>query len=561
MIGHCPTRRLSRLCALLAVLILLGGCHMHSSSRTTSAITNYYSYDFTTARQTLRADAELRRDENFLLNNLRLGMAALADGDADEAERAFARVFNLLSTAGLNRDRTTAAILIHEGVRIWKGEPFEQALAYYWIAALYATLGDWENVRAAASNSIFRLTDFGGDQDARSLARTAAEQPGYLEDGYTAVDTNFALGLLVQAIGSRLSGASGADAQLDAALKINPKLRPLIDTLRAGDFDTLLLVDFGRGPAKIAHGPDQALVKFVPRRDRKRPLEVRVDGTLRVAADPVCDVDQMAVDHRWNNLEDVRRAKSTIGDLLVSGGSAVAFHGSRNDSVIEQIIGLGMIAAGLLTKESARADTRYLEYAPQVIYLVPLKLERTRELRIAVENDTASTFVLPDFLPGTSKSPRAVYVRLHANDRVPCDWMTATTLVYGNDFAGIAPGDQPWIVGGTDLSTPSRRNWENYRRGGRLSEVTLRELRNLYRAEEILIGSGMENRPGVARNPSFRHVLEGGRGLFTPTPYSMGYKRLMYTPRPAYVPRSELVGNVARENGVQQVTSLQESQP
>jgi hypothetical protein len=61
----------------------------------------------------------------------------------------------------------------------------------------------------------------------------------------------------------------------------------------------------------------------------------------------------------------------------------------------------------------------------------------------------------------------------------------------------------------------------------------------------------MESRPGAKRNPSFRHILEGGTGLFTPHPDSMGYKRLMYTPRDPYVPKSKLVRNAAERIRVQ----------
>ena len=55
-----------------------------------------------------------------------------------------------------------------------------------------------------------------------------------------------------------------------------------------------------------------------------------------------------------------------------------------------------------------------------------------------------------------------------------------------------------------------------------------------------------ENRPGVRRNPSFRHILEGGTGLFTPRPDSMGYKRLFFTPHEPYEPKSEPVRNARR---------------
>src|SRR5690606_36828602 len=115
-----------------------------------------------------------------LLNELRLGLACMADGNVNEAESSLERVFSLLSTAGLNRDSTVGAVLIHEGVRVWKGEPFEQALAYYWVAAHYASVGDWENARAAAANALFRLRDFGEAMNAEELARRAAKDDSIL---------------------------------------------------------------------------------------------------------------------------------------------------------------------------------------------------------------------------------------------------------------------------------------------------------------------------------------------------------------------------------------------
>ena len=403
--------------AALVLVVALGfaasGCS--TPKRNYAAIHGYYRYDFTTAREALRADAD-KNDEDVLLNNVRLGLAALADGDTIEAERALRRAFELLSTAGLNADRTTAAILLHEGVKIWKGEPFEQALAYFWVATLYATLGDWENVRAASANALFRLTDFGADRNGEALARRAAADPGYLDHGYRAVDTDFALGFLMEAIGSDLSGAAGRDAQLKAALEINSKLEPIADMIRSGVYDTLLVVDWGKGPTKIAYGPDEALVRFVPQERHRGPLVVRADGRKIARLPAVCDVNAMAVDHRWNNLEDVRRAKSAIGNLLVAGGAVTALHGQSQDSGGVVLAGLGMIVVGLLSKEAARADTRYLEFAPQAIFLAPLALGHRRRLEVEIEGEPGSRVVLPDFEPGRPGAPRAVYLRIHGRD-------------------------------------------------------------------------------------------------------------------------------------------------
>ena len=89
------------------------GCS--SPPRNYDAISAYYRYDFTLAREALRGEAMTRNNEQVILNNTRLGMAALADGDLHEAEYALSRSFELLSTAGLNKDRTVSAVLMHEG--------------------------------------------------------------------------------------------------------------------------------------------------------------------------------------------------------------------------------------------------------------------------------------------------------------------------------------------------------------------------------------------------------------------------------------------------------------
>ncbi len=531
--------------AFAAVAAFLTACS--SSPPNVAAISAYDQYDFASAREALRGDAYLRNDEQTILNRARLGLAALADGDLDEAERALGYVFDLLSTAGLNEDRTTAAVLTHEGSRIWKGEPFEQALMYHYVATLYAVKGDWENARAAAANSLFRLTDFGNYRDGVELARRAADDPEFLDHGYTAVDSNFTLGFLMQAIASEIAGAPGADDLYASVLAIDPGIRPLVDELRAREFDTLLIVDYGSGPEKISFGPNDSLVRFVDQARFRGLLDVALEDEHYATVDRIGDVNRMAADHRWNNLEDVRRMKSTAGDFLVGGGALTAVIGANQRSAEAALAGLGAMALGALLQSGAKADTRHLEFLPHSIYLVPLRLERPGTIRLGVQADPYGAMVLPDVEPGTTERPRAVYVRLHDQWRTPPAWLRARVPRYGNDHTGVRPGDYPWILGGSDLSTPSRAVLEAYQIYGHLEEFTLDDLKALYEAEEILLGSGAEDRPGQRRNPSFRHILEGGRGLFTPEPGSMGYKRLMFQSHPPYEPRSDRVRELAEQ--------------
>lgn len=536
-----------RALSLTLTFALLLGCD--SAPRNYSAVRAYYNYDFTTAREQLRSDS-LVNNEQVLLNNARLGMAALADGDQVEAERALGQAFDLLSTAGLNEDRTAAAVWVHEGVRIWKGEPFEQALLYYYVATQYAVAGDWENARAAASNALFRLTDFGESQTPEQLARKAARDDDYLETGYTAVKTNFALGFLMQAIGSKLTGGSGFDDQLNAALEINSDLEPVADRIRSG-FDTLLIIDYGNGPTKISYGPDNALVKFQPQERHRGSLLVDVNGERAAQINAVCDVDQMAIDHRWNNLEDVRRAKSAIGDVLLGGGLAVTAIGGHENSLEAVLAGIGMMAAGALTKSGAKADTRYLEFAPQSIYIAPLLLEDISDLRVKIDGDSGSVVVLNDVMPGSTTQPRTIYLRVHGFDSPDPAWLTATSPIYSNNHTGVRANDYPYILGGRDVSTPTRETLAAYKNNGNFDRLTLTDLVNLYRSEEIFLGSGMDSASEFPRDSSYRHILDGGRSLFTPTPWSMGYKRLMFSPHRSYEPKSEAARNMIEQIRVQ----------
>lgn len=524
-----------------------------------SAVHAYYRYDFTGARESLRGDAHLRNDEQVILNNTRLGLAAMADGDLNESEQALGRSFDLLSTAGLNEDRTAGAVLVHEGVRIWKGEPFEQALTYHAVSTLYAMKGDWENSRAAAANSLFRLTDFGADQNAESLAKKAAKDPNYLDTGYTAVDTNFALGFLMQAIGSDLSGAPGSDELLNAAVTINPALQPIAEMLKARDYDTLVIVDYGKGPTKIAYGPDQALVRFSPQDRTNSELEIAAQGRTLLRAPIACNVNDMAVDHRWNNLEDVRKAKSAIGSILLMGGLVTTSYGSHRNDAGVVLAGLAAMGAGLLTKAGAKGDTRYCEFMPQAIYIAPLRLEQPSDLRISIPDDPKSLVILDNVQPGTPGKPRTIYLRILGPGSPTPEYLTQRKAQYSNDATGVFPDADgyPWILGGRDVSTPTRATLEAYQANGYLQHMTLTDLRDLYAAEGILIGSGMENRPDVKKNPSFRHILEGGTGLFTPEIHTIGYKRVMCSMREPYRPKSDLVRNAAETMRVMQ----QDNQP
>lgn len=501
-------------------------------------------------------------DRAYILDRLRLSILTLADGQPDIAEIPVNQLFSLLSTQGINADRTVSSVVINERVKIWKGEPFEQALGYHYIAMQKAMRGEWDNARAAAGASLFLLKDFSQNKQGSNrpmtteqLARRAAEMDRrnsgsgtkYLDSGYVATKTDFTLGYLMNAVANlSLARPDEARDNFNAVRELNPGLVALCDQLESGKYNTIFVVDYGRGPEKVAYGPDNALATFSPRvRSDSRQLEVTM-GERTTLYPAVLDVNVMSKNHMWNNLEDVRSAKSTIGSLMMIGGTAVAVSSDDDDA---QLAGVLVAAVGALVKASAKADTRHCEFFPQRVFLFPANITTPgATMTLTPEQDDRSRIVLTDLSPpdqgvGTARFALR-YVRLNAQG--PQSWATSGRVYYSNDYRiQEVPGDTlPYIMGGNCVRSPDELAMQRYRQGGNLTDLTASELANLYREEGIALST--EDQRGRAQ----KHVLEGGTSLVAPLSGSTGYQRLFGQPHQPYQPRSSALRNyIANRQG------------
>lgn len=541
--------RAARLILACALTLAPGGCASESLSgrMLRSADAGSYAEVRVALEKKLSAD---RSDRNFVLDRARLLTLTLADGSPDQAEEVANETFDLLRTQGLNADRTTASIVFHEGVRIWKGEPFEQALSFHYIALQKAMRGEWDNTRAAALSSLFLLRDFGENEKGEELSsveiarRAAIEERrktgegDFLDHGYAAVKTDFVPGYLMTALAARALGREDeASDHFREATTIDPGLESLVHELKR--CNTVFVVDYGRGPRKVAYGPDNAFSRFEPlRRSDRRGIVLRTQGVASVVSAPIAlDVNQMAASHRWNNLEDVRSAKSVIGSAMLIGGAAVAATSDNRDA---QLIGLGVALAGAIMKASAAADTRHLEFTPQRIYFVPATItSRSTTFELEVEGDSTSRMVLAGLGPPPSGVLQLRYVRMPALGGQP--WAVAMTPLYRSQAYDepVEGDDMPFILGGRDVSLPTAGTMDRYHRAGNLTDMTSVELENLYRAEGIALS--IEDQRGRGR----AHVLEGGDSLIAPLAGTTGFARLFGRLHPPYRPRSEALREVA----------------
>ncbi len=513
-----------------------------------------YSAQYGEARAHVAANlSDDRRDRRYVLDRARLGMLTLADGYGPSAVNVFTDVYELIRTQGLNEGRQVVAVAINEDLKIWKGEPFEQALTLAYTGMAHAQTGSWDNARAAANNALFYLRDFGYDEKTRNrlnqleLTRAAAAHDRNpdagidLDHGYVVTESNFALGYLLHALASQqLDRPDEAGDYFRRAKELSPWATETIERFQSGDYNTVLIVSYGLGPQKVGVGPAESVAMFSPRtRSDDAALAVRVggdgDGGSWQRTHWVTDVNDMADDHMWNNLEDVRKAKANVGETLMLAGAGAGLYGlSRGDEGSTRDASLaiagGLLLAGAVLREGAHADLRFNDAVPQRYYAVPLTLETFNEpITLQIDGQPSSRVVLRGLGPPESAGGRASlrYVRLPARPgNIPLNWATSERVTVGNPVTGRA-SERPVPIlfeDGNDARPPTDDALDDYVHDPRLADLTLAELRDLYRQRGITWT--IEDTGGVAG----RHVLEGGRSLVAPMGGTVGFSRLFCDP-------------------------------
>lgn len=502
-----------------------------------------------------------RTDHRYLLDRMAVAMVTMADGRPRAGQGVFEQVYEVLRTQGINEDKTIESVVLNEDLKFWKGEPFEQALAMLYYGIQQASLGHWDNARAASASSLFNLRQFDSKTrkdriDADAIAKQARdyerarkdgnnsdpEQEAFNNRGYVVKQSDFTLGYLLGGIANQQLGRDDeAHDHLAVAMQIDPRLQPLLRGIDAGQYNTVLVISWGVGPAKIAHGPDNALAGFEPRTpSTNQDLIVRVGKDERRHHYPViCDVNHMATNHMWNSLESARVAKSGLGTILATAGAVTTAYGVGQDTQTAAWAGLGAILAGVFLKAGAHADTRYCQTLPQRLYLVPLLIERPdTEVQLQVEGIVVSRLRLVGLEPPGPGQPATLrYVRLLGGHGAmdgdePPAWTISGRIFYDNTATGPAAAEAlPYILGGRCVRPPDQAILDDYRKDAHLQETTLAELKELYRAE----GISWDSVNGQ------RHLLEGGRSLGGPQVGTVGFARLYGQVHRPYKPRSKIV--------------------
>ncbi len=388
--------------------LMLGGCQ-ETPAIVRRAVVDYYTGNYAASAALLKPLAE-KRDEGYVLDNCRYGSAALAAGDLAAAHAAFLHAYDVINTAQTNDPgRTFAAAAVWEGVKVWKGEPFERAMAHYYLALTFLIQNppDYENARAAFRNSLFKLHEYA---EAKKGESETAQYPEF--------DTNFALGYLglgLCYLRDPLADKATAEANFKLAVKYQPGLASVVAALHDPRNNILCFVDYGQGPRRSPKGWYNERSVFGPTPEEVGSIPGVVGLVNGKPATPpgrydTVDTLALAQDQKWQDIDTIRETKAVIGTGAMAAGAGVAAYGAQRNDTGTALAGLGIMAAGALISALSQADLRYWEMLPRTVYLVPMHADPGEQ---TIQVQVGAQMSVPFRVPVKSTGDMVLYFRMY----------------------------------------------------------------------------------------------------------------------------------------------------
>ncbi len=333
-----------RFILLLGAVIPLAAC---STKVAPAALRAYYACDYGKAMAELSPKAK-EGGKDVALYNLHLLSASLAAGDYDTAERASKAAQSVMWNVEAGKGKGTASLVSAEAIKVFKGEPFEKAMASIYGGILYFNRGDIDNARASFSRAVMAIK---------------MKEEAHRDD--------FALANLLQAkVFLRLGEDDNARLSLERVRKLvgeNPLFNA--DTLKAAN--ALFVIELGRGPEKVRHGPGASLAAWKRRDYPEQGAAVFVDGKEVGWAVQAGDLTYQAETKGKTAKDAVQVTKGVARDAAIVTtviAADAAARGSKNAGWVA--LGAGLFALA----NQSQADIRQWDMLPDRLLVSGTKL-------------------------------------------------------------------------------------------------------------------------------------------------------------------------------------------
>lgn len=295
---------------------------------------------------------------NAVLNHMRIGVAAMKKNSYDESRQAFDKALLGIETLYANNESAAKArsLWYEEGMKDFKGEPYERVMAFYYRGLLFLKDGDYENARAAFKSAII--------------------QDAFKEEEQNRC--NFALVLFLEGLASQLAGDTEMAKTSYRELSVwRPDFKPPVTA------NLLIIAETGTSPRKVADGPGHAELKY--RRGRnftERLSEVLVDGKQTIELYPMEDIYMQSTTRGTRQIDKILQGKVAfqqtnlkIGSTLTEVSSIATMlsplsNASGTIQIASGALGLlGAVQMYVASNAKPHADTRYWDNLPDTVHV------------------------------------------------------------------------------------------------------------------------------------------------------------------------------------------------
>jgi len=345
----------------VAAIALTGGCAVPQHPMAVLEESGYEDYEYGRAVDYFRQWRKAP-DVDYVLQTLRLASAALAARQWDVAREAFEDATDIMDSFHTNTEvQKWVALVTNELVKVFKGEPYERAMAHWYLGMLYYRAGEYDNAAACFRNSLFKLKVYDAQNDIQ------------VEDS---AESDFALGhyFLARCYQRMRDMQNARRAFTYAREAVGPASKWITNEALNATTNVVLVIETGNGPFKTPYGPNAVAAELNPIfASRSLKPVVWVDDKKTREPALLVNLRLISAKRKWQNIDTIRYVKS----MLNSGAAVAALRGAGSVD--------GAIARGLAIALSLglHPDLRYWEMLPENVFVLPLHLTPgTHRLRI-----------------------------------------------------------------------------------------------------------------------------------------------------------------------------------